>query len=46
MRSPIHLELALLKKDIKPDDPPQNVDISRLSDPTSTTTPLDTSCDH
>ena len=23
MRSPIHLELALLKKDIKPEDPPQ-----------------------
>ena len=52
MRSPIHLELAPLKKAIKPDDPPQNVDISHLSDPTSTITnldetyPLDTSCDH
>ena len=37
---------------MKSDDPPQNVDISHLSDPTSTTTnldetyPLDTSCDH
>ena len=52
MRSPIHLELASLKKDIKPEDPPQNVDISHLSDPPSTATnldetyPLDTSCDH
>ena len=52
MRSPIHLELALHKKGIKSDDPPQNVDIPHLSDPTSTTTnldetcPLDTSCDH
>ena len=46
------MELAPLKKDIKPDDQPQNVDISHLSDPTSSTTnldetyPLDTSCDH
>ena len=52
MRSPIHVELAPFKKGIKSDDPPQNVDISHLSDPTSTTTnldetyPLDTSCDH
>ena len=27
MRSPIHLEPASFKKDIKPDDPPQDVDI-------------------
>ena len=52
MRSPINLELAQLKKDIKPDDPAQNVDISHLNDPTSTSTNLDetylldTSCDH
>ena len=41
MRSPSHVEVAPFKKDIKPDDPPQNVDISHLSDPTSTTTNLD-----
>ena len=52
MRSPIHVELAPFKKGIKSDDPPQNVDISHLSDPTSTTTnldetyPLDTLCGH
>ena len=52
MRSPIHVELAPFKKGIKSDDPPQNVDISHLNDPTTTTTnldetyPLDTSCDH
>ena len=52
MRSPTHVELAPFKKGIKSDDPPQNVDISHLSDPASTTTnldetyPLDTSCDH
>ena len=52
MRSPIHVELAPFKKGIKSDDSPQNVDISHLDDPTSTTTnidetyPLDTSCDH
>ena len=52
MRSPIHVELASFKKGIKSDDPPQNVDISHLSDPSTTTTnldatyPLDTSCDH
>ena len=52
MRSPIHLEPASFKKGIKSDDPPQNVDISHLSDPTTTTTnlnvtcTLDTSCDH
>ena len=52
MRFPIHSELAPHKKGIKSDDPPQNVDISHLSDPTSTTTnldetcPLDTSCGH
>ena len=51
-RSSVHLELAPYKKGMKSDDPPQNVDISNLSDPTSTTTnldetyPLDTSCDH
>ena len=52
MRSPTHVELAPFKKGIKSDDPPQNVDISHLSDPTSTTTNLDetylldTSCEH
>ena len=52
MRSPIHVEHAPFKKGIKSNDPPQNVDISHLNDPTSTTTnldeiyPLDTSCDH
>ena len=52
MRSPIHVELAPFKKGIKSDDPHQNVDISHLNDPTSTTTnldqtcPLDTSRDH
>ena len=52
MRSPIHLEPALFNKDIKPDDPPQDVDKPHLSDPTSTTTnlnetcSLDTSCDN
>ena len=46
------MELVPFKKGIKSDDPPQNVDISHLSDPTTTTTnldetyPLDTSCDH
>ena len=52
MRSPTHVELAPFKQGIKSDDPPQKVDISHLSDPTSTTTnldetyPLDTSCEH
>ena len=52
MRSPIHVELAPFKRGIKSDDPPQNVDISHLNDPTSTSTnvdetyPMDTSCDH
>ena len=52
MRSPTHLELAPFKKGTKPDDPPQNVDISLLNDPTNTNTrldetyPLDTLCDH
>ena len=52
MRSPIHVELAPFKKGIKSDDPPQNVDISHLSNTTRTTTnldetfPLDISCDH
>ena len=41
MTSPIHMELAPFKKGIKSDDPPQNVDISLLNDPTSTTTNLD-----
>ena len=40
-RSPTHVEVAPFKKGIKPDDPPQNVDISHLSDPTSTITNLD-----
>ena len=44
MRSPIHLELAPHKKGIKSDDPPQNVDISYLSDATSSTTNLDEAC--
>ena len=44
MRSPIHVELALLKKDIKPDDPPQNVDKPHLSASISTTTNLDVTC--
>ena len=52
MRSPIHLEPASFKKDIKPDDPPQDGDKPHLSVSTSTTTnlnvtcTLDTSCDH
>ena len=52
MRSTIHLEPASFKKDIKPDDPPQDVDKSHLSVSTSTTTnlnktcSLNTSCDH
>ena len=52
MRSPNHVELAPFKEGIKSDDPPQNVDISHLSNPTSTTTnldetyPLDKSSDH
>ena len=52
MRSPIHLELVSFKKGIKPYEPPQDVDKSQLSDPSSTTTnlnetcSLDTSCDH
>ena len=31
------MELTPFKKGIKSDDPPQNVEISHLSDPTSTT---------
>ena len=48
MRSPIHLELAPFKKGTKPDDPPQDVDISHLSSNTNldVTCSLDTSCDH
>ena len=52
MKSPTHMEPTPFKKCTKSDDPPQNVDISHLSHPTSTTTnfdetyPLDTSCDH
>ena len=41
MSCPTHVELVPFKKGIKSDDPPQNVDISHLSDPTSTTTNLD-----
>ena len=46
------MEPASFKKDIKPDDPPQDVDKPHLSVSTSTTTnlnetcSLDTSCDH
>ena len=46
------MEIAPFKKYIKPYEPPQDVDISHLSDPTRTTTnldvtcSLDTSCDH
>ena len=51
MMSLIHLEPASLKKDIKPDDPPQDVDKLHLSVSTSTTNlneicSLDTTCDH
>ena len=52
MRSPIHVELVPFKKGIKSDEPPENVDICHLSDPTTTTTnldetyPFDASCDH
>ena len=52
MRSPIHLEPGSFKKDIKPDDPPQDGDKPHLSVSTSITTnlnvtcTLDTSCDH
>ena len=41
MRPPIHLELAPSKNGIKPDDPPQDVDKSHLSDSTSTTITFD-----
>ena len=46
------MELAPSKKGIKPDDPPQDVNKSHLSDSTSTTITLNetchvnTSCDH
>ena len=52
MMFPIHLEPTSFKKDIKPDDPPQDVDKPHLSVSTSTTTnlnetcSLDASCDH
>ena len=52
MKSPIHMEPTPYKEDTKSDDPSQNVDISHLSDTTSTTTnldqtyPLDASWDH
>ena len=52
MRLPIHLEPASLKRDIKPDDPPQDGDKPHLCASTSTNTNwnvtciLDTSCDH
>ena len=38
------MELASFKKGIKPDDPPQDVDKSHLSDSTSTTTNLNETC--
>ena len=44
MRSPIHLELAPLKKGTKPDDPPQDVDKPHISDSISTITNLDVTC--
>ena len=44
MRSPIHLEPASFKKDIKLDDPPQDVDKPHLSVSTSTTTNLNETC--
>ena len=52
MRSPILWEHTPFKKGLKPDDPPQNVDNSHLSDSANTNTnlnetnPLDTSCEH
>ena len=49
---PTIIRISVIKKGIKPDEPPQNVATSHLKDPTSTTTnldeacPPDTSCDH
>ena len=49
---PTTIQTSVIKKGIKPDEPPQNVAISHLKDPISTTTNmdeaclLDTSCDH
>ena len=49
---PTTIQTSVIKKGIKPDEPPQNVATSHLKDPISTTTnldeacPLDTSCDH
>ena len=42
MRSTIHLEPASFKKDMKPDDPPQDVDIPHLS---VSTRPLPIECE-
>ena len=44
MRSTINLELASFKKGIKSYEPPQDVDKSHCTDPTSTTTNLDETC--
>ena len=44
VKSPTHVELAPHKKNIKSDEPPQNVENSHLSDPSSTTTKLDETC--
>ena len=49
---PTTIKTSVIKKGIKPEDPPQNVATSHLRDPISTTTKfdkpyhLDTSCDH
>ena len=49
---PTTIHTSVIKKGIKPVDPPQNVATSHLRDPISTTTnldeayPLGTSCDH
>ena len=49
---PTTIQSSVIKKGIKPDEPPQNMATSHLKDPISTTTnldeacPLDTPCDH
>ena len=49
---PTIIQTSIIKKGMKPVDPPQNVATSHLENPISTTTnldeacPLDTSCDH
>ena len=49
---PTTIQISVIKKSIKPDEPPPNVTTSHLKDPISTTTnldepcPLDKSCDH